>query len=81
MAEKNDCIEFDTDGIAGFIQDTQAWLIDHLINSCLLTLKDCLDISNSETLGRVQAGLKLAFQKIADRFEVNLVICNIIMCI
>lgn len=64
--------DFDTDGIAEFIQDTQTWLIDHLIKSCLLPLKDCLDITNQETLARIQQGIKSVWQKLANRFEVIL---------
>lgn len=69
--QKDDSTEFDTDGIAGFIQDTQTWLIDYLINSCLLPLKECLDITQPQTLGRIQVGVKTIWQKIADRFEVS----------
>jgi hypothetical protein len=67
--------EFDTDGIAVFIQDTQAWLIDHLINSCLIPLKDFLDISNKETLNRIQCGIKSVWQRLADKFEVSMPFC------
>ncbi|KAI8636052.1 exocyst complex component Sec5-domain-containing protein [Parasitella parasitica] len=61
--------DFDTDGIAGFIQDTQTWLIHHLITSCLIPLKDCLDISNQETLARIQYSIKGVWQKLALRFK------------
>ncbi|KAI9242974.1 Vps51/Vps67-domain-containing protein [Helicostylum pulchrum] len=67
--QKDDSTEFDTDGIAGFIQDTQTWLIDYLINSCLLPLKECLDITQPQTLSRIQVGVKTIWQKIANRFE------------
>ncbi|KAL7335360.1 hypothetical protein PS15p_200846 [Mucor circinelloides] len=66
-ASNND--DFDTDGIAEFIQDTQTWLIGHLIKSCLLPLKDCLDITHQETLTRIQQGIKHVWQKLASRFE------------
>lgn len=68
-ASNND--DFDTDGIAEFIQDTQTWLIGHLIKSCLLPLKDCLDITHQETLTRIQQGIKHVWQKLASRFEVG----------
>ncbi|CEP07030.1 hypothetical protein [Parasitella parasitica] len=61
--------DFDADGIAAFIQDTQTWLIRHLITSCLIPLKGCLDTSNPETLARVQLGIKSVWQKLAHRFE------------
>ncbi|KAI9481451.1 MAG: exocyst complex component Sec5-domain-containing protein [Benjaminiella poitrasii] len=66
---KDESIGFDTNGIAGFIQDTQTWLIDYLTESCLLPLKDCIDISNQQTLVRVQAGIKTVWQKLANKFE------------
>ncbi|KAL9546973.1 hypothetical protein MBANPS3_006396 [Mucor bainieri] len=61
--------DFDPNGMAAFIQDTQAWLVDHLIKSCLLPLKDCLDITQQETLARIQQGIKHVWQKLASRFE------------
>ncbi|KAI7897693.1 Vps51/Vps67-domain-containing protein [Cokeromyces recurvatus] len=61
--------EFDISGIAAFIQDTHAWLINYLIESCLLPLKDCLDISNKKSLARIQAGIKAVWQKLANKFE------------
>lgn len=56
--------------MAEFIQDTQTWLVDHLIKSCLLPLKECLDITQQETLARIQQGIKHVWQKLASRFEV-----------
>ncbi|KAG2207938.1 hypothetical protein INT47_010922, partial [Mucor saturninus] len=69
IAGKGDSTEFNTDEIAGFIQDTQAWLVDHIINLCLLPLKECLDVNNRETLSRIQNGIKTIWQKIRNRFE------------
>lgn len=71
---KEDPFELDTDGIAVFIQDTQTWLINHLSSSCFPLLKDCLDISNKETIARVQIGLKIAFERIANVFEASEII-------
>lgn len=68
-SNKEDPFELDTDGIAGFIQDTQTWLINRLSNSCFPLLKNCLDISNKETIVRAQTGLKIAFERIANVFE------------
>lgn len=70
-SNKEDPFELDTDGIAGFIQDTQTWLINRLSNSCFPLLKNCLDISNKETIVRAQTGLKIAFERIANVFEVS----------
>lgn len=72
-SNKEDSFEIDTNGIAGFIQDTQAWLINHLSNSSFPLLKNCLDVSNTETVARVQTGLKIAFKRIADRFKASIV--------
>lgn len=62
--------EFDTDRMAGFIQDTQTWLLDHFINTCLFPLKQYLDTTLPLTLSRIQFGIKNIWQKISDRFEV-----------
>lgn len=71
LQETSNNDDFDTNGIAEFIQDTQTWLINHLIKSCLLPLKDCLDITHQETLTRIQQGIKHVWQKLASRFEVG----------
>jgi hypothetical protein len=63
--------EFDNDKIGEFIQDTQTWIINHLINACLLPLKGCLDTTNTETLTRIQVGTKSVWQKLANKFEVS----------
>ncbi|GAN04975.1 conserved hypothetical protein [Mucor ambiguus] len=69
LQETTDNDHFDTTGMAAFIQDTQTWLVDHLIKSCLLPLKDCLDITQQETLTRIQLGIKHVWQKLASRLE------------
>lgn len=71
IARKGDSTEFNTDEIAGFIQDTQTWLIDHIINSCLLPLRECLDVNNLETLSRIQIGTKTIWEKLRNKFEAS----------
>jgi hypothetical protein len=63
--------EINRDEISVFIQDTQTWLINHLIQSCLLPLKECLDITNIDTLGRIQVGIKQVWQRLAFKVEVK----------
>ncbi|CAO3690186.1 unnamed protein product [Rhizopus microsporus] len=56
----------DTDRMIKFIQDTQAWLTDHVTQSCLLPLKTYFA---KESPDRVRHGLRLVWEDITKVFQ------------
>lgn len=62
----------DTDRMVKFIQDTQAWLTDHVTKSCLLPLKTYFA---KESPDRVRHGLRLVWEDITKVFQVIIIHC------
>jgi hypothetical protein len=58
-------------GISEFIEDTQTWVVYYMTRLCLQPLKGCLDITDIETVARIQVGVSNAWTDLADKFEVK----------
>ncbi|KAI8882381.1 hypothetical protein K501DRAFT_221225 [Backusella circina FSU 941] len=65
----NDTFELKSIGITEFIEDIQTWIVYYMTHLCLQPLKKCLDISNEETVARIQFGIRKAWTDLADTFE------------
>ncbi|KAI8385779.1 Vps51/Vps67-domain-containing protein [Blakeslea trispora] len=68
-SHENDASEFDADQLTHFIEQTQLWIADDLEKSCLLPLKDYLDLQHQSTVDRVQNGIKYIWTKIAQQLK------------
>ncbi|KAI8348434.1 exocyst complex component Sec5-domain-containing protein [Choanephora cucurbitarum] len=68
-SHENDASEFDVNQLTHFIGQTQLWISDNLEKSCLLPLKDYLDLQNSSTVDRVQNGIKSIWTQLAHQLK------------